>query len=86
VLDHIAIRSPKVLVISNVSARAYRAPGEIRRLLVAQLTSRVRFRESLIGLWEHGFDGFHDFGPGHVVAGLATRTFGSLGTPAAAVS
>jgi malonyl CoA-acyl carrier protein transacylase len=86
VLDHIAIRNPKVPVISNVSARPYRAPGEIRKLLVAQLTSKVRFRESLIELSEHGVDGFHDFGPGRVVAGLATRTFASLATPAAAVS
>ncbi|MGH2757879.1 MAG: ACP S-malonyltransferase, partial [Actinomycetota bacterium] len=36
VLDHIAIRSPKVPVVSNVSARPYRAPGEIRKLLVEQ--------------------------------------------------
>lgn len=39
-LDHISIRSPKVPVVSNVSAKPYRAPGEIRKLLVEQLTSR----------------------------------------------
>jgi [acyl-carrier-protein] S-malonyltransferase len=46
-LDHIHIRMPKVPIISNVSARPYRAPGEIRKLLVEQVSGRVRFRESL---------------------------------------
>jgi [acyl-carrier-protein] S-malonyltransferase len=77
-LDHIGIRSPRVPVISNVSAAAYRAPGEIRKLLIEQLTSRVRFREALETLWLEGVTGFHDFGPGKIVAGLASRTFDSL--------
>jgi [acyl-carrier-protein] S-malonyltransferase len=84
VLDHVVLRSPKIPVISNVSARAYRAPGEIRKLLVEQLTSKVRFRESLIGLQERGFDRFYDFGPGRVVARLAARTFDPQLTPAGA--
>lgn len=77
-LDHIAIRLPRIPVVSNVSAAPYRAPGEIRKLLVEQLTTRVRFREALENLWQEGVDGFHDFGPGKVVAGLAARTFGAV--------
>lgn len=46
-LTFVDVRNPLVPVISNVSARPYRAPGEIRRLLDDQLTRRVRFRESL---------------------------------------
>lgn len=76
-LDHVSIRNPLRPVISNVTAASYRAPGEIRRLLVDQLSSRVRFRESLQNAWRHGVDEFHDFGPGRVVGGLAARTFGS---------
>lgn len=78
VLDHVGIRSPRVPVISNVSTKPYRAPGEIRKLLIEQLTSQVRFREALERLWHSGVDEFHDFGPGEVVAGLAGRTFASL--------
>jgi [acyl-carrier-protein] S-malonyltransferase len=77
-LEHISIRSPRVPVISNVTAAAYRAPGEIRKLLIDQLTSRVRFREALEGLWLQGALDFRDFGPGRIVAGLAARTFESL--------
>lgn len=78
VLDHVSIRSPRVPVISNVSTMPYRAPGEIRKLLVEQLTAPVRFRESLQRLWHSGITEACDFGPGQVVAGLAKRTFAPL--------
>lgn len=74
-LDHISIRNPRLPVISNVTARPYRAPGEIRKCLVLQLTERVRFRESLRWLWDHGVRGFEDIGPGDVAAGLVRRSF-----------
>jgi malonyl CoA-acyl carrier protein transacylase len=74
-LDGVVIRSPRIPVISNVSARPYRAPGEIRRLLIEQMTHRVRFREGMEWLWSEGVREYHDFGPGDVVGGLARRTF-----------
>lgn len=77
-LEHVNIRSPRVPVISNVSTLPYRAPGEIRSLLIEQLTSRVRFREALQRLWLSGVTESRDFGPGEVVGGLARRTFASL--------
>jgi [acyl-carrier-protein] S-malonyltransferase len=77
-LDHVAIRMPEVPVISNVSARPYRAPGEVRKLLVEQMTSRVRFTESLEWLWLEGGREYTDMGPGRVVAGLARRSAESM--------
>lgn len=77
-LDHVSIRMPVVPVISNVTARPYRAPGEIRKLLVEQMTGRVRFRESLQWLWSQGIREFVDMGPGRVAAGLARRTARAL--------
>lgn len=68
------VRSPSVPVISNVTARPYRAPGEIRKLLVAQLTGRVRFRECLLFLAARGVTGFVDLGPGEVMRRLAEKT------------
>jgi [acyl-carrier-protein] S-malonyltransferase len=73
-LDHVLIRMPDVPVVSNVTARPYRAPGEIRKLLVEQMTGRVRFRESLQWLWSEGVRDFVDMGPGRIAAGLARRT------------
>ena len=70
----IEIRSPAIPVVSNVSARPYRAPGEVRRLLEHQLTGRVRFRECLLHLASCGVTEFVDLGPGEVVGRLARAT------------
>lgn len=77
-LLRMAVRSPRIPVISNVTARPYRSPGEIRHLLVEQMCAPVRFRESLEWLWDQGARTFSDLGPGKVVEGLATRTVRTL--------
>ena len=74
VLDETEIRSPAIPVLSNVSAAPYRAPGEIRKLLVSQLTGRVRFRQSVSWLVECGVTEFIDLGPGRIVGRLADAT------------
>lgn len=68
------VRNPSVPVISNVAARPYRAPGEIRKLLISQLTGRVRFREGLLFMAEQGVTDLVDIGPGDVVGRLARAT------------
>lgn len=68
------VRMPAVPIVSNVTAQPYRAPGEIRKLLLAQLTGRVRFRECLLFLAERGVTEFVDVGPGEVVRRLADMT------------
>lgn len=83
-LDDADIRMPRVPVISNVTARPYRSPEEIKELLTAQLTSRVRWRESLEHLHSLGARTFEDFGPGRVVAGLAQRVVRSINSLEAA--
>jgi [acyl-carrier-protein] S-malonyltransferase len=84
-LDLCHFTVPTSGVVSNVTARPYEAPGEIRTQLLAQLTGTVRFRESLEWMWARGARDFHDFGPGQVVAGLCKRTFRALETSRAAV-
>ena len=78
VLDKAEIAEPAIPVISNVTARPHGGPDEIRARLVEQLTSRVRFRESLEWLWDQGVRDYEDLGPGNVAGGLARRTFRSL--------
>ncbi|MDP9223513.1 MAG: acyltransferase domain-containing protein [Actinomycetota bacterium] len=85
VLDLCRFTVPSVGVISNVTARPYETPGDIRAQLLEQLTATVRFRESLEWLWARGARDFQDFGPGQVVAGLCKRTFRALETSRAAV-
>ena len=73
VLTSVDVRQPEVPVISNVTGRPYGSPNEIKELLVTQLTHPVRWRESVEFLWSQGARDFVDFGPGKVVAGLASR-------------
>jgi [acyl-carrier-protein] S-malonyltransferase len=73
VLASVDIRQPSVPVISNVTGRPHGSPDEIKELLVTQLTHPVRWRESVEFLWTQGAREFVDFGPGKVVAGLASR-------------
>jgi [acyl-carrier-protein] S-malonyltransferase len=77
-LDDVDVQNSRLPVISNVGASPYQSPDEIRRLLVSQLTDRVRFRESLVWLFGRGVRDFIDFGPGSVVGGIAQRTFREL--------
>jgi [acyl-carrier-protein] S-malonyltransferase len=84
-LEACDFKLPSTPVISNVTARPYQSPEEIRDLLLEQLTGSVRFRESLEWLWSRGVREFQDFGPGQVVAGLCKRTFRALETSRAAV-
>ena len=68
------VRSPSIPVLSNLTARPYRAPGEIRRLLVDQVNHPIRWRECIEWLWAQGVREFTDLGPGRVVEGLVKRT------------
>lgn len=76
-LDHVDLRMPAARVVANVTAAPYRAPGEIRKLLVRQLTERVRFRESVECLARAGVTELVDLGPGRVVSKLADATLGA---------
>ena len=84
VLYSVAVRSWTRPVISNVTARPYRTPGEVRKLLIEQVTSRVRFRESLEWSFERGVTEYEDLGPGGVVGGLAGRILRSMPSKAVA--
>jgi len=76
-LTHVMVRQPRIPVVSNVTERPYRAPGEVRKMLLRQLTGRVRFRGSMEWLRDQGVDEYRDLGPGRVVEGLARSVFGT---------
>ena len=68
------IIAPRAPVVANVTARPTLDPEEIRRLLVEQVTGRVRWRESMIWLaGEGGVTRFAEAGAGKVLSGMAKR-------------
>ena len=72
-LDGVDFQDPTVPVISNVTARPVTLGAEARDLLVSQLTSPVRWGESIATMVEKGVDRFLELGPGKVLAGLNKR-------------
>ncbi len=86
-LAKVTINAPSVPVVANVVATAVTDPDEIRRLLVAQVTGTVRWRECVGYLAANGVTDVFEIGSGKVLAGLAKRIEKSLeamsvGTPA----
>jgi [acyl-carrier-protein] S-malonyltransferase len=67
------IKSPCVPLVSNVLAAPVADPDEIRKLLVAQVTGRVRWRESIAVMANSGISIFVECGAGKVLSGLVRR-------------
>ena len=72
-LSNASIRDAKIPVYANVTARPVQHAAEIRTLLAAQLTSAVRWEESIAGMIAGGAASFVEIGPGKVLQGLVKR-------------
>jgi [acyl-carrier-protein] S-malonyltransferase len=73
-LAAVPLRAPEVPVVLNATAAPVSAPDEIRQALLRQLTSPVRWRESLLWMAEQGVDHFVEIGPKDVLTGMLRRT------------
>lgn len=85
VLREVRILAPSVPLVANVLASAISDPEVIRARLVEQVTSMVRWRESMLYLRDQGVTSVYEVGAGRVLTGLARRFDGleasSIGTP-----
>ncbi len=63
---------PNTPVISNVEARPY-PPGKVKELLAAQITSSVKWTETVRYLMGKGEEDFVEIGPGRVLTGLTRQ-------------
>jgi [acyl-carrier-protein] S-malonyltransferase len=68
-----AFADPAFPVVSNVTATPVTDGGEARRLLVEQLTSPVRWTESVRTMLQMGAERFLEIGPGRVLVGMLKR-------------
>ena len=60
-------------LISNVTANEVMNISELKKLLVDQIESRVKWRESVIKMTSEGVNHFIEIGPGKVLSGLVKR-------------
>ncbi|MBV9928739.1 MAG: ACP S-malonyltransferase [Acidobacteria bacterium] len=73
-LDRVEFRDLGVPLVTNVDAKAIRTGSEARASLVRQVSSPVRWRESLELLTGEGVGLFVEVGPGKVLSGLVRQT------------
>ncbi len=73
ILERTTIVAPKIPVISNVTASPHTDAASIRRLLVEQIVSPVRWAQSMSRLLADGVKDFAELGPGRVLTGLMKK-------------
>jgi [acyl-carrier-protein] S-malonyltransferase len=72
-LDKITVNAPAMVVVSNVTARPHETADTLRVRLVEQVTSSVRWEESIRFLLAEGFTRFIELGPGTALSGFMKR-------------
>ena len=72
-LSSVTIRPLTVPVLANVNAKEANSPDHVRQLLVEQVTSRVRWRESILALRGLTVDTTVEFGGNKVLTGMVKR-------------
>jgi len=72
-LARVSLTGPIVPVIANVTAQPHGGPDAIRARLVEQVTSPVRWEESMRYLVGQGFTRFIELGPGRALSGFMKR-------------
>lgn len=85
-LDGVTINAPAVPLVANVLADITQDPAEIRKLLVAQVTGSVRWRESVGFMAAQGVTDVYEIGAGKALSGMVKRinrdlTATAIGTP-----
>lgn len=66
-------KTPICPVYQNVDAKPYTAPEDIKRNLILQLTSPVRWTQTAINMIADGATSFTELGPGAVLCGLVKK-------------
>ena len=72
-IEKTKINSPICPVYQNVDGKPHSDPEEIKKNLIAQLTSPVRWTQCVINMVENGAISFTELGPGKVLQGLVKK-------------
>ena len=72
-IEKVNFKDGKNKLISNVTAEEISNKDELKKLLIDQIESRVRWRESILNMINKGVNHFIEIGPGKVLSGLVKR-------------
>ena len=73
-INSVNFKKPIFDIICNVTSKAENNPENIKKLLVEQIYSTVRWRESIINIYKENVNNFIEIGPGKVLSGMVKRT------------
>ena len=73
IINQQILKNPTYKIVSNVTADEYKNTTEIKELLIKQIESPVRWRESIEYMIKNGTNTFIEIGPGKVLSGLIKR-------------
>ena len=72
-IENVNFTKPNYEIIANVTASPTNDPVEIKKLLVEQIYSKVRWRESILYMANQNITEYLEIGPGKVLTGLVKR-------------
>jgi len=72
-ISKLNFKDPTNVLISNVTGKQISNSDELKNLLIKQIESRVRWRESVLLMIDKGINHFIEIGPGKVLSGLVKR-------------
>ena len=72
-IEKLNFKEPNNILISNVTGKEISNSNELKNLLIKQIESRVRWRESVLLMLNKGVNQFIEIGPGKVLSGLIKR-------------
>ena len=73
-INSINFKKPIFDIVCNVTSKPENNPEDIKKLLIEQIYSTVRWRESIINMSKENVTNFIEIGPGKVLSGMIKRT------------
>lgn len=73
-IDKITFKEPKFKIVNNLTANSKTNSKNVKQLLIQQIISTVRWRESIIYMSKEGVKNFIEIGPGKVLSGMVKRS------------
>ena len=73
-INEVNFNKPSFEILNNVTANSEADPVNIKKLLIKQIYSTVKWRESIIKMLEKGTKNFIEIGPGKALSGMVKRT------------
>ena len=77
-INSVEFKKPDFDIVSNVTSKPENNPEKIKKLLVEQIYSTVRWRESIINISDQKVTDFIEIGPGKVLTGMVKRTIKNI--------